>query len=99
MTATRPRRRIVRHRTLDSRFRVGQHVAVDGHACGDYHGTVVQTHRHLRLVTDPHTGAEATLPGITVLVTRWEGVDYHGQPGDADAPFTIVAHDRDARRA
>jgi hypothetical protein len=93
-----PRRRIVRHRTLDSRFKVGQHVTVQGHASGDYHGTVVATHRHLQLVVDTYTGRQATLPGVTVCVHRWEGVDHDGAPGTAHAPFDIVAHDGDTSR-
>ena len=86
-------RRIVRHRTLDSRFRVGQWVRVDGDADGPYVGVVTQTHRHLVLGTP-----DLKLPGVTILVTQWEGVRYDGAPGTAMAPFSMYAHDRDCRR-
>jgi hypothetical protein len=96
-TPTRkPRRRIIRNRTWDSRFKVGQHVTADGDSNGDYHGRVVKTHRNLTLTT--HTGEQRTLPGVTIEVTRWEGIDYNGAPDTAFAPFLINAHDKDTRR-
>lgn len=89
---TRPaRRRIIRNL---SAFKVGQQVTVEGDYNGDYHGTVVKTYNHLTLVTDTFTGEQTTLPGVSVKVTRWEGVDYNGREGTAFAPFIIDAHDR-----
>ena len=75
-TARPPRRKIIEAARWDSRFKVGQHVTIDGGSCGDYHGRVVQAHRALQLQTA--TGELRTLPGVTVEVRRWEGVDYHG---------------------
>ncbi len=89
MNARTPQRRIVRPL---SHFKVGQQVTVEGNYNGDYHGTVTKTHNHLTLHVDATIG-EATRPGVTVKVTRWEGIDYTGAVGTAFEPFYIDAHD------
>lgn len=87
-------RRIVR----GSKFRVGQRVIVDGDYNGDYFGRVVKT--HVRLVKTPSIHGEGTIiaPGVTVLVDRWEGVDYLGQHPGFES-FEIIAHDAETRCA
>ena len=89
----KPRRRIVRPVRPLSQFKVGQAVTVEGDYNGDYHGTVVKTHNHLSLLTSSYSDDHVTAPGVTVKVTRWEGVDYNGPKGSAFAPFEICAHD------
>ena len=85
-----PRRRIIRNL---SAFKVGQMVTVEGDYSGDYHGTVVKTHNHLKLQTTHHNENSTTAPGVTIKVTRWEGVDHNGPKGSAFEPFEICAHD------
>jgi hypothetical protein len=87
-------RRIVR----GSKFRVGQRVIVDGDYNGDYYGRVVKTHP--RLVKTPSMTGSGTFiaPGVTVLVDRWEGVDYLGQHPGFES-FEIEAHDAETRSA
>ena len=87
-------RRIVR----GSKFRVGQRVIVDGDYNGDYIGRVVKTHIRLTKTPSIHDESTITAPGVTVLVDRWEGVDYLGQcPGFES--FEIDAHDEETRCA
>jgi len=87
-------RRIVR----GSKFRVGQRVIVDGDCNGDYYGRVIKTHFRLTKHTSIHNDVQTTAPGVTVLVDRWEGVDYLGQY-PAFESFEIIAHDSETRSA
>ena len=90
-TATRPpRRRIIRNL---SNFKVGQQVTIEGDYSGDYHGTVIKTHNHLTLNLNFHSPYTITAAGVTVKVTRWEGIDYKGREGTPFAPFLVDAHD------
>lgn len=85
-------RRIVR----GSKFRLGQSVIVDGDYNGDYFGRVVETHFRLTKHTSIHNDVQTTAPGVTVLVTRWEEVDYNGSYPGLE-PFEIIAHDTEVR--
>lgn len=87
-------RRIVR----GSKFRVGQRVIVDGDCNGDYSGRVIKTHARLVKTPSIHGAGTIIAPGVTVLVDRWEGVDYRGQRPGFES-FEIDAHDAEARRA
>ena len=87
-------RRIVR----GSKFRVGQRVIVDGDYNGDYIGRVVKTHIRLTKAPSIHDETPLTAPGVTVLVDRWEGVDYLGQHPGFES-FEIIAHDAETRSA
>jgi len=87
-------RRIVR----GSKFRVGQRVIVDDDCSGDYFGRVIKTHVRLDKSTSIHDESTTTAPGVTVLVTRWEGVDYLGQRPGFES-FEIIAHDAETRSA
>jgi len=73
-------------------------VIVDGDYNGDYYGRVVKTHP--RLVKTPSIRGDGTsiAPGVTVLVDRWEGVDYLGQHPGFES-FEIEAHDAETRSA
>lgn len=74
-TQTRvPRRILVR----GSKFKVGQRVRVDGDATGDYVGRVTQTHVALEKLVSSFEHQTAKKPGVTVLVSEWEGmaIDY-----------------------
>ena len=87
-------RRIIR----GSKFRVGQRVIVDGDLNGDYFGRVIKTHTRLVKAASIYDESTTTAPGVTVLVDRWEGVDYRGQyPGFES--FEIIAHDAETRCA
>jgi hypothetical protein len=78
---------------IETRFKVGQLVTVDSSHSGDYHGIVVKTHEALTIYGDyMGTGYPRSRPGVTVKVTRWDGIDYEGH----DA-FEILAHDRNTR--
>jgi len=87
-------RRIVR----GSKFRVGQRVIVDGDYNGDYSGRVIETHTRLAKTRSIHGEGTIIAPGVTVLVDRWEGVDYLGQRPGFES-FEIIAHDAETRCA
>jgi len=90
-TPIRPPRRFKSNLPRKSRFRVGQFVRVESEYNGDYFGLVTETHDAIKLYTDVmqpnHT---ETKPGVTVLVTRWEGCRRSELPGEE---MVICAHD------
>jgi len=87
-------RRIVR----GSKFRVGQRVIVDGDYNGDYCGRVIKTHPRLGKLAKGYGDGTCIAPGVTVLVDRWDGVDYLGQRPGFES-FEIIAHDAETRSA
>lgn len=78
-----PRRILVR----GSKFKVGQKVRVDGDSCGDYFGVVIERHVALTKPVSSYDDRNETKPGVTVRVSRWEGVDV------SDDRMEIVAWD------
>jgi hypothetical protein len=84
-------RRIVR----GSKFKIGDQVIVEGDASGDYLGKVTARHLALTKPVSSTPGSESgvenqTKPGITVRVSRWEGMDL-------DYKMDIVVWDEEAR--
>jgi hypothetical protein len=73
-------------------------VIVDGDYNGDYCGRVVKTHPRLVKTPSIHGDDTCIAPGVTVLVDRWEGVDYLGQHPGFES-FEIEAHDAETRSA
>ena len=93
-TARPPRRKL--GRSWDSRPRSASTSPWTGQLRRRATGASSRTHRALQLQTA--TGELRTLPGVTVEVRRWEGVDYHGAPGTPARP-QVQAHDSDTRRS
>jgi len=85
---------------MGSVFKVGQKVTVDGGPSrGDFEGHVIKTHNDLILPAGPSARLVDLLvgrPGVTVLVSCWEGQNYSDSDG-AWASFEIMAHDSDCR--
>lgn len=85
---TRKTRRIL---VRGSAFHIGQNVIINCEYNGDYHGIVTATHVRLTLCAG-HLAEELTAPGVTIEVTRADGVDLFGK-----WRFEINGHDADTR--
>jgi len=63
---------------VKSKYKVGDRLAVDGGAGGDYKGRVTSTHEHLKKFRSSYDDTTETHPGVTLLCDWWDGspVDY-----------------------
>jgi len=71
-------------------FQKGDQVVVDGDASGPYVGRVLDTHGRLTKPISSYHPENDTRPGVTIRVTRWEGLDL-------DYVMDIVAWDSETR--